>query len=376
MRARHVLLHLAAFGVALTPVGCGGSGVNVFGAGASFPAPLYKRWMREYHLAHRDVRVSYQAIGSGAGIRQFTQGVVDFGATDAFMSADEIKEFHAKEAERPNRNKGLLQVPLTAGSVVICYNVPGVGPGLKLTRDTYVGIFLGKITSWNDPAIQASNPNVDLPSLEITVVRRAESSGTTAAFTTHLNAIDKRWHKDNGGPGAGKSVVWPVGIGGRGNNGVAALIDQTPGAIGYIEYGYAELARIEAQRTGGRNNLPMADLQNKYALQHKTDRFIEPGPDSGRLALAEAKVPTDPNMPFDFKLAVPDPEGPDAYPIVTYTWALLYTEYRDGKKAATLREVLRYCLTDGQKIAGELGYIPLPEALIARALKAVDTIQP
>jgi phosphate transport system substrate-binding protein len=286
------------------------------------------------------------------------------------MSADEIKEFHAKEAERPNRNKGLLQVPLTAGSVVLCYNVPGVGPGLKLTRDTYVGIFLGKITSWNDPAIQASNPDVDLPSLDITVVRRSDGSGTTYAFTSHLNAIDPRWHKDKGGPGAGKSVTWPVGIGGRGNNGVAAWIDQTPGAIGYIEYGYADLARREAEKTGKKNNLPMADLQNKKG------RFIEPGPDSGRLALAEAKVPSDPNVPFDFKLAVPDPVGPDAYPIVTYTWALLYLKYKDAKKAATLREVLRYCLTDGQKIAGELGYIPLPKDLTERALKAVDTIQP
>jgi phosphate transport system substrate-binding protein len=359
MQARHVLTYLAAAGAALAPLGCG-RGVTVLGAGATFPAPLYKRWMREYYLRHPDVRVSYQPIGSGAGIRQFTEGLTDFGASDAFMSDDEIKLFH--ETKRPHRNEGLLQVPLTAGSVVLCYNVPGVGPGLRLTRKAYVDIFLGKITSWDDKAIKDVNPDVELPGLPITVVRRAESSGTTAAFTGHLNAIDPRWKKDRGGPGAGKSINWPTGIGARGNDGVAALIDQTPGAIGYIEYGYADLAQ-----------LPMADLQNRKGLPRwyrPAPRFIRPTPESGRLSLAVKKIPD------DFKVVVPDPDEPGGYPIVTYTWVLLYRKYENAQTAATLKAVLRYCLTDGQAIAADLGYIPLPKDLIDKALKAVESIEP
>jgi phosphate transport system substrate-binding protein len=310
------------------------------GSGATFPAPLYKRWFLEYYRAHPDVQVNYQAIGSGAGIRQFTEELVEFGASDAAMSDDEIKKV----------KRGVQLLPLTAGSVVICYNLPGVDHPLKLSRDVYVRIFLGEITHWNDAAIGALNPGVTLSDMPITVVRRADGSGTTYVFTSHLSAVSAKWKSS---PGAGKSVVWPAGIGGRGNAGVAALIKQTPGAIGYLEFGYAELS-----------DLPVAVLENKAG------KFVAASPESGQAALENVKIPD------DLRIFIPDPEGEKAYSIVTYTWLLCYKDYADAEKARTLKEVLRYCLTDGQKLAGELGYIPLPAEVVQRSLEAVERIHP
>ncbi len=320
---------------------CGdGRVVDLQGSGATFPAPLYKRWFLEYYRAHPEVQVNYQAIGSGAGIRQFTQELVDFGASDAAMSDKEIAQV----------KPGVLLLPMTAGSVVLGYNVPGVETPLRLSRDAYVRVFLGEIIRWDDPAIRATNPGVALPALDITVVRRAEGSGTTFAFTNHLSAISPAWKK---GPGVGKSVTWPRSIGARGNDGVTALIEQTPGAIGYLEYGYADLTGI-----------PMAVLENK------SGRYVAPSPASGTAALHGAKIPE------NLRIFLPDPENADAYPIVTYTWVLCYRRYADAQKAQALREVLRYGLTDGQKIAGELGYIPLPADVSQRVLAAVGRIEP
>jgi phosphate transport system substrate-binding protein len=327
-------------------ISCSGSGVDLYGAGATFPAPLYKRWFLEYYKLHPDVRVNYQAIGSGAGIRQFSANLVNFGASDAAMSDKEIDK--AME-ENPNR-KGILLLPMTAGSIALCYNLPGNISELKLSRQVYTDIFLGKITSWDDPAIAKLNPGLDLPELEIAVVRRADGSGTTFAFTNHLSAISPEWKEK---VGVGKAVTWPVGIGGNGNAGVAAWIQQTPGAIGYLEYGYAELS-----------NLSMASLENK------SGRYVLPTLETGQAALADVK------MPENLRAFLPDPPGANAYPLVTYTWLLCFKDYSDRPaEAAALRDVIRYCLTDGQRLSTELGYIPLPPEVAKRVLKAVDEIQ-
>jgi phosphate transport system substrate-binding protein len=327
--------------------GCARSdGVALQGAGATFPAPLYKRWFLEYYRQHPDVRVNYQAIGSGAGIRQFTEGLVTFGASDAFMSKDEI-------AKVPTE-RGVVLLPMTAGNIVICYNLPGDPKGLRLTRAAYVGLFLGKITSWADPAIAEANPGVTLPDQPVTVVRRAESSGTTYAFTSHLDTISEDWKTTKDGPGRGKSITWPVGIAGKGNSGVAALIKQTPGAIGYLEYGYADLAK-----------LPMAQLQNKSGV------FVAASQASGLAALAPPSLV---KVPDDLHVEVNDPTGADAYPIVTCTWLLCARHYEDTAKAKELKQVLRYCLTEGQRLSDDLGYIPLPATIRDRCIGAVEQI--
>jgi phosphate transport system substrate-binding protein len=360
MTFRQVTLLLAAVVACCTPLSCAPrNAVTLQGSGATFPAPLYKRWFLEHYHRHPDVRVNYLAIGSGAGIRQFTEGLVHFGASDAAMTDEEMARV------RKERGVGVLLLPMTAGSIVLSYNVPGAPPDLKFTREAYLGICLGKITSWNDKAIAQANQGVDLPDLPITLVRRAEGSGTTFAFTSHLQAVGKAL-RNPWTPGAGKSVVWrhpgetwPNEIGARGNSGVAAVIQQTPGAIGYLEYGYADLVQ-----------LPMGVLENKEG------KFVKPGPDSGKAALAGAQMPEYPRDPKDFIIRIPDPGGDDAYPIATFTWLLCYQKYKDPQVAAALKEVLRYGLTEGQQISPELGYLTLPEKIAQKVLGAVDGIEP
>jgi phosphate transport system substrate-binding protein len=351
MRARHVLGCLLGVTAALASSSCSGERVtDLQGSGATFPAPLYKRWFLEYYRAHPEVQTNYQAIGSGAGIRQFSEMLTDFGASDAAMSDKEI----AAALEKPgfkDRKKGVLLLPMTAGSVVLAYNVDGVTGSLRLSHEAYSEIFRGAITRWNDPAIQKTNPDIKLPAQDITVIYRSDGSGTTFAFTNHLSAISPAFKKS---VGVGKSVEWPTGLGGRGNSGVTALVQQTPGAIGYLEYGYAELA-----------GLPMAVLENRAG------KFVAPGPESGKAALAGVK-----EIPANLRIFIPDPMGEEAYPIVTYTWMLCYRHYEDARKAQAFKALLRYCLTDGQRIAGELGYIPLPENVATRVLAAAETIEP
>jgi phosphate transport system substrate-binding protein len=258
-------------------------------------------------------------------------------------------------SEREGKPVELLQIPLTGGSVALCYNLPG-SPALQLTRQVYLDMVLGNITYWDDPAIKAINPDVAFPHLEMTFIRRADSSGTTFVFTNHLNAIDVRWTKEKKGPGVGKSVPWPVGIGGKGSAGVSALIQQTPGAFGYVEAGYAEL-------TG----LPMA------ALQNRAGHFVLPTASAARDALHEAK--------FNKVLGaeVPDPKGATAYPIVSLTWIVCRNRYEDPRVAAKLKDVLDYCLTmetgKGQALSAKLGYIPLPEKAITKARKEISEIK-
>ncbi len=237
-----------------------GAHMTLQGTGATFPAPLYQRWFSEYNKLHPDVQINYQALGSGAGIKQFQQGLVNFGASDAAMT----------DAEMAAVKEGVVLLPMTAGSIVLTYNLPDVPSELKLSRDAYVGIFLGKITQWNDPIIAKANPGAKLPDTKITVVTRSDGSGTTYVFTSHLSAISDAWKS---GPGAGKTVNFPVGVAGKGNPGVTALIKQTPGAIGYVEYGYAK-------QTG----MPMAVLENK------SGKYIKPDLETGKNALASVRV--------------------------------------------------------------------------------------
>jgi phosphate transport system substrate-binding protein len=312
--------------------------VNLQGTGATFPAPLYQRWFAEYNKVHPDVQINYQALGSGAGIKQFQQGLVDFGASDAAMT----------DAQMAAVKDGVVLLPMTAGAVVLTYNLPGVSAALRLPREAYSGIYLGKITEWNDPVIAKANPGVSLPDTKITVVYRSDGSGTTFVFTNHLSAINPAW-KD--GPGAGTAVNFPVGVGGKGNPGVAALVKQTPGAIGYVEYGYAEQLKM-----------PMAVLENHAG------NYITPDLQSGTKALASVQLPA------NLRAWIPDPTGADAYPIVTYTWLLCYKKYKDPKIADTLKAVIQYGLTTGQSFSSQLGYIPLPARIVDEVSKAANQI--
>jgi phosphate transport system substrate-binding protein len=322
---------------------------SVNGSGASFPFPLYAKWAKDFSRKNKDARVQYQAVGSGAGIQAFISETVDFAASDAAMNDKEISDVPA--------DKGVVLLPMTAGEVVLSYNLPG-NPELKLPRDVMVDIFLGKVDSWKDERIVKANPDIDLPDEKITVVRRSDSSGTTYVFTGHLAAVSEAFEKE---VGHGKSVNWPKSfVGAPKNDGVAAMIKQTPGAIGYIEYGYAEATRQ-----------PMAILQNK------SGEFVKPGEASGTAALASAEFPTTdlpgyPGTP-DLRVWVSDPEGKEAYPIATFTWMLLY-QHQDEEQAKVLREFIEYGLNEGQKDAPKMGFIPLPENVKAKVEDALKLV--
>ncbi|MEX1009895.1 MAG: phosphate ABC transporter substrate-binding protein PstS [Chthoniobacterales bacterium] len=308
------------------------------GAGATFPAPLYQRWAVEYNKQVPAIKVNYQSVGSGAGVKNFLQGVVDFGASDAAMT----------DAEMAKSPRGAVLIPAAAGSVVLAYNLENV-PNLKLTRAALAGIFLGTITKWNDPAIVAANPGIPLPAQSINVAYRSDGSGTTFVFTQHLAAISPEFDE---AVGFDKSVTFPVGVGGKGNEGVTALVKQTSGTIGYVEFGYAE-----------QNKLPVASLENKAG------NFVAPTPESGAAALASVELPE------NLRVWPVDPEAPDAYPVTTFTWLLLYQKYDDAAKLKALKDFVTYGLTEGQAFAIQLGYIPLPEAVVARANAALSSVE-
>ena len=270
--------------------------LRLTGSGATFPFPLYSAWFKAFSAKQKTISVDYQGKGSGAGIQDFTNHTVDFAASDAAMTDEQISKVPG----------GVQLLPMTAGEIVLGYNLPGSPKALKLPRDVYPAIFLGKITKWSDPKIKAANPGVSLPDLDITVVRRADSSGTTFVFTSHLSAISDEWKK---GPGAGTTVNWPKAdkfVASPKNDGVTATIKQTPGAIGYVEYAFAKFSKIE-----------MAQLQNRAG------QFVSPGGEGGPAALASVPLPP------DLRAWVTDPEGAKAYPISTYTWMLFYKENKD-----------------------------------------------
>ena len=282
--------------------------------------------------------MNYQAVGSGAGVKQFMQGTVDFGASDAAMSDEEIAKV----------KQGAVMIPATAGSIVVAYNLPNVAD-LKLSREALAGIFLGTVKKWNDPAIAKDNSGVNLPDLPINVAVRSDGSGTTFVFTKHLAAISQDFADE---VGIDKSVTWPVGAGGKGNEGVTALIKQSPGTIGYVEYGYAV-----------NNGLSMASLQNK------SGKFVKPSDASGAATLANV------TFPENLRVWPDDPTGADDYPIATFTWLLLYKKYPDAAKLKALKDFITYGLTDGQKFAGELGYIALPSAVVEKSKAALASVQ-
>jgi phosphate transport system substrate-binding protein len=316
-----------------------GGTVSLNGAGATAPEPLYQRWFAEYRGKNPNVQISYQGVGSGAGIQQFNAGTVDFGATDAPLKADERAKFPA--------NRGTpIQIPSTGLFIVFAYNLDGVD-NLKLSREAFCGIADGSVKTWNDPKIAKDNPGAKLPSSPIVFVHRSDGSGTTAIFTTHLAKACPNWKA-----GSGKTVEWPVGTGAKGNPGVTAQLQQTKGAIGYTEYSYAK-----------ENGLKMATIQNKVGS------FITPSPDAAAKAFVGAKLGE------DLSIKLPDPEGKEAYPIVSLTYLLLYSQYPDQQKAEALKGVVQWALKDGKQFASDLGYIPLPDDIISKVTAATDTIK-
>ena len=311
--------------------------IKLQGAGASFPAPLYLKWFKTYGAQHPNVQVDYQSVGSGSGVKSFLDKTVDFAASDRAMTPDEIAKV----------NGGVQLVPMTAGAVVLAYNLPDV-PNLKLSRDAYSGIFLGKVKKWNDPIITKDNPGAKLPDQPINVVVRADGSGTSYVFTKHLSAISPEFQKT---VGVDQAPNWPVGTKSKGNEGVTASITTTPGAIGYVEYGYAKS-----------QDLHMASLQNKAG------NFVAATPDSAKAALASAQLPE--NM----IVWVSDPEGNDSYPIVTFTWMCFYKQYTDKNKLDALKALAIYGLTDGQKDSEALGYVPLPDSIASKGQEVIKAL--
>lgn len=324
--------------------------VRIIGSGASFPFPIYATWFKSFSKKTDGVTVDYQAKGSGAGIQDFINNTVQFAASDAAMSDEEIAKV----------KDGVVLLPMTAGEIVLAYNLDGVDT-LKLPRDVYPDIFLGKVTKWNDERITKANPGVTLPDEPITVVVRSDSSGTTYVFTKHLSAINEDFKS---GPGVGKTVQWPATdklVKAPKNDGITATIKQTPGAIGYIEYGYAKLTKAKSAM-----------------LENSAGKFVGGSGESGKAALASADFPSgdlpgEPGTP-DLRVWVTDPAGEDAYPIATFTWMLFYRK-QDPDVAKALRELVEYCLTDGQNIADSMGYIPLPENVVAKVRDASKLIQ-
>lgn len=314
--------------------------LRVVGSGASFPAPIYAAWFKDFSKSAGST-VDYQSKGSGAGIQDLINKTVDFAASDAAMSDEEIAKVDG----------GVILLPMTAGEIVLAYNLPGVESGLKLPRAVYPEIFTGKITKWSDPKIVAANPGAKLPDTAITVVRRADSSGTTYVFSRHLSAINAGFKTT---VGIGTSPKWPTSdkfIAAPRNDGVTATIKQTPGAIGYIEYGYAKLTKA-----------PIAVLENRAG------KYVEASAKSGAAALASAKLEADLRGWLD------DPEGADAYPIASFTWMMFYKK-QDPKKAELFRKMVEYGLTKGQESADSMGYIPLPKEVVEKVRTAAAAMK-
>jgi len=329
---------MAGFGLFCSTGNAADEFVKLTGAGASFPAPLYNKWFKDYNALHKNVQVDYQSVGSGSGIKNFINKTVDFGASDAAMKPEEIAQVDV----------GAQLLPMTAGAIVLAYNLEGV-PELKLVREAYVGIFLGKVTKWNDPLIAKANPGAKLPDSPINVVVRADSSGTTFVFSQHLAAISPEFAKS---PGINTMPNWSVGTRSKGNEGVTASVRTTPGSIGYIEYGYAK-----------GQGLAMASLENKAG------KFIAASTQSAQAALGAVE------MPPDLIAWLPDPAGEGSYPIVTYTWLLCYKRYDDANKLKALKGVIEYGLTEGQKNSEQLGYVPLPAPVVMKVKDALNNIQ-
>ena len=304
------------------------------GAGATFPYPMYSKWFSEYHNAHPEIQINYQSIGSGGGIRQVLAGTVDFGASDGPMTDEQLSQSKIK----------ILHIPTVLGAVVPAYNVPGVTGEVKFTPEVIAGIFLGKITNWNDKAIAAANKDVKFPDQPIIVVHRSDGSGTTYIFTDYLSKISSEWAN---GPGKGTSIKWPVGLGGKGNEGVAGVVRQMQGALGYVELIYAV-----------QNKIPYGSVKNA------SGNFVKASLESVTAAAGSMK-----SMPADFRVSITNAPGKDAYPISSFTWLLIPSQSKDASKGKIIADFLNWMVEDGQKMTAALTYAPLPES-VAQKVKA------
>ena len=330
-----IALLLAGLALALPLMGQ----TTLNGAGATFPYPMYSKWFSDYNKLHPDVQINYQSIGSGGGIRQVLNGTVDFGASDGPMSDEQLKEAKVN----------ILHIPTVLGAVVPAYNVPGVSGEIKFTPETLAGIFLGKIQKWNDPAIAQANPGVKFPDQSIVVVHRSDGSGTTYIFTDYLSKVSKEWEA---AVGKGTSPKWPVGLGGKGNEGVAGQIRQLPGSIGYIELIYA------------------AENKITYGLvKNAAGNFVKASLESVTEAAASVKT-----MPADFRVSITDAPGKNAYPISSFTWLLIPVQAQDPKKGKIIVDFLNWMVTDGQKMTTQLSYAPLPASVVEKVKAAIKQI--
>jgi phosphate transport system substrate-binding protein len=329
-----VLLAVATFAAAEGPV-------LLNAAGATFPYPIYSKWFDLYHTSHSNVQINYQSIGSGGGIRQLLDKTVDFGASDGPMNDDQLKQ-----ATVP-----ILHFPTVLGAAIPAYNLPGVQGDLNFTPEALSGIFLGTVTKWNDPAITSANPGVKLPGDDIVVVHRSDGSGTSYIWTDYLSKVNPAWQSK---VGKGTSVNWPVGLGGKGNEGVSALVQQTPGSLGYVELIYAI-----------QNHMPYGKVKNSSGVFVKADLASV-----SAAAAAAAKY-----IPDDFRVSITNPEGKAAYPIASFTWLLIPSKFSDSAKRDVVKDFLKWALTDGQNYAEGLSYAKLPKEVVAKEMKAIAQIQ-
>jgi phosphate transport system substrate-binding protein len=334
-----VNLKVIAAGV-LALVTAGASAQNINGAGATFPYPIYSKWFSEYSQLHSNVKINYQPIGSGGGIRQVTEGTVDFGASDVTMTDQQIGAAKVK----------VMALPTVLGAVVPVYNIPGVNKELNFSGDVIADIYLGKITSWNDPRIAKDNPGVNLPGKAILPVYRSEGSGTTFIFTDFLSKVSPAW---NSGPGRGSAVNWPVGIGQKGSEGVSGMVRQSPNSFGYVELIYAV-----------QNKIPYGLVKNAAG------KFVKASTDSVTIAAAGAAK----NMPPDYRISITNAPGADAYPVSSFTWLLLPT-HGDAAKTKALTDFLGWMLDHGESEAAALTYAPLPKQVQDMVRKSIATIK-
>lgn len=315
---------------------------NLNAAGATFPAPIYQKWFEEFKNSHPSIQVNYQAIGSGGGIRQLTVGTVDFGASDMPMTNEQLSKFTKFK---------VLHFPTVLGGVVPTYNIPGISRDLKFTPDALAGIFLGEITKWNDGRIAKENPGVRLPNADITVVHRSDGSGTTFVWTDYLSKVSGEWKSK---VGANTSVNWPVGLGSKGNDGVAGLVKQTPNSIGYVELIYA----VQQKMGYG-------------SIRNPAGAFVKADLETVTAAAAGAAN----SIPADFRVSITNAPGKQAYPVSTFTWMLIPSRIEDASKRNDIKTFLKWMLTTGQKDCAALSYAPLPKEVIAKELKQIDEIK-
>jgi phosphate transport system substrate-binding protein len=328
-----VMLPLAVFGQ-----------TTLNGAGATFPYPIYSKWFAEYAKVHSGIQINYQPNGSGGGIRGVTEGTVDFGASDMPMTDEQLKE----AADKLKTN--VLNIPTVLGAVVPIYNVPGVTGEVKFTPDVLAGIFLGRITNWNDRSIAADNPGLKFPSQDIIVVHRSDGSGTTFIWTDYLSKVSSDWKAQ---VGSGTSVKWPKGLGGKGSEGVSGSVRQLPGSIGYVELIYA--------------------LQNKItfgSVKNSSGVFVK-----GTLESVTAAAASAPKMPADFRVSITNAPGKDAYPISSFTWMLVPQQAKDSAKGKILADFLNWMLTNGESMTGELSYAPLPESVASKVKETIKQVK-